>query len=124
MRHLRDAAQPTPRTTTNDLAVTCNACLRSADADLAALIAAGYGDTPLRNLRFVCSGCGAPIRSRSSADRRMPAIDGLAGPSSAQAARVVSPCGCGRVPAMVLTCPAAHIPALLIRGCNPALWVP
>lgn len=59
MRHLRDAAQPTPRTTTNDLAVTCNACLRSADADLAALIAAGYGDTPLRDLRFVCSGCGS-----------------------------------------------------------------
>jgi hypothetical protein len=50
---------PTPRTTENDLAVTCNKCLRSDYADLAWLVATGYGDTPLRELRFVCSGCGS-----------------------------------------------------------------
>jgi hypothetical protein len=82
-RRLADLALPTPRTTENDLAVTCNKCLpRAADgrggrgdgparrqaggarrrsdyADLAWLVATGYGDTPLRELRFVCSGCGS-----------------------------------------------------------------
>jgi hypothetical protein len=59
---LDDFALPTPCTTENDLSVTCNrcfSCFRSVYADIPGLIAAGYGDTPLRSLHFVCSGCGS-----------------------------------------------------------------
>ena len=54
-----DTALPTPRTTAADLSVTCNACLHSANADLAQLVADGFGDVPLIELRFRCAKCGS-----------------------------------------------------------------
>jgi hypothetical protein len=64
-----DLALPTPRTTENDLAVTCNRCLRSVYADLPALIATGYGDVPLREPRSCAPRAAAAIRSRSCMER-------------------------------------------------------
>ena len=43
-----------------DLLVCCRAagCLRSAWADMAAVVAAGHGATPVVRLRWRCGGCG------------------------------------------------------------------
>ena len=41
-----DTALPTPRTIANDLSVTCNICLHSANADLAQLVAEGLIEEP------------------------------------------------------------------------------
>ncbi len=40
------------------LNVVCNACQHVAEVDVPALIAAGRGDVPLIELRFVCGACG------------------------------------------------------------------
>jgi hypothetical protein len=54
-------ALPTPASTLAAgyvrVLVWCKACRHRADADLPALIAAGRGDTPLRELRFQCTRC-------------------------------------------------------------------
>lgn len=55
---------PTPRTTHAAglrLLVWCTGCQHQVDADLEALIAAGRGDVPLRQLRFRCSRCGGRL---------------------------------------------------------------
>lgn len=56
-----DQPLPTPRMYLHgpDLAITCNACLHSTHADMAALVAAGKGDVPLIELRFRCAKCGS-----------------------------------------------------------------
>jgi hypothetical protein len=41
--------------------VWCKACRHRCEADLAALVAGGHGDVPLRALRFRCSGCGSQL---------------------------------------------------------------
>jgi hypothetical protein len=41
--------------------VWCKSCHRQAPADLEALIAAGKGDVPLINLRWLCSNCGSRL---------------------------------------------------------------
>lgn len=52
---------PTPRCTLRTgyvcVHVWCKACRHVADADLKALIAAGRGDLPLKDLRFRCTSC-------------------------------------------------------------------
>jgi hypothetical protein len=53
---------PTPRTTLHcryvRVLLTCWSCKHQRDADLADLIAAGLGDTPLVHLRWRCAKCG------------------------------------------------------------------
>jgi len=39
--------------------VWCNACHHQAPADLQAIIDAGLGDVPLKDLRFRCAQCGS-----------------------------------------------------------------
>ena len=52
---------PTPRSTLRTgyvrVLVFCKACRHQANADLDALISAGHGDVPLRELRFRCTNC-------------------------------------------------------------------
>lgn len=54
---------PTARTTLRAeyvcLLVWCTSCHHQAPADLRALVDAGRGDVPLRDLRFRCTGCGS-----------------------------------------------------------------
>ena len=56
-------ALPTPRTTLRcryvRMLLTCWSCRHQRDADLAGLIAAGRGDTPLMQLRWRCAACGS-----------------------------------------------------------------
>ena len=57
---MSDAA--TPRTTLAahaTLHVICRTCQRERQADLAALIEAGHGGTPLPALRWRCQACGS-----------------------------------------------------------------
>ena len=56
-----DTVLPTPRTTSGvaDLVVTCNTCRHNANADLARLVADGFGDVPLLDLRRVLGRPGA-----------------------------------------------------------------
>ena len=41
--------------------VWCKSCHRAQDADLAALIAGGRGDTPLVQVRWRCGNCGSRL---------------------------------------------------------------
>ena len=54
---------PTPRSTLRcryvRVLLTCWSCKHRRDADLAGLIAAGRGDTPLVQLRWRCAACGS-----------------------------------------------------------------
>jgi hypothetical protein len=53
---------PTPRTTLRAhyrVTIYCKHCTNSSQLDLPALIAAGYGDTPLLDLRLKCQRCGS-----------------------------------------------------------------
>ena len=53
-------ALPTLRTLGGHvLVVICNGCQHAAEADQAALIAAGRGDVPVIELRFRCGACGS-----------------------------------------------------------------
>ena len=55
------ATLPIPCTTIGhaELSAICDACERAVVVDLAALIAGGRGDTPLRSLRLRCARCGS-----------------------------------------------------------------
>jgi hypothetical protein len=53
---------PTPRTTLRArcrVSIYCNHCSNSSQLDLEGLIAAGYGDTALLDLRLKCQRCGS-----------------------------------------------------------------
>ena len=52
---------PTPRDYLRgpDWQVYCKDCLHKSYADMETLVDAGFGDTPLIELRFVCSACGS-----------------------------------------------------------------
>jgi hypothetical protein len=53
---------PTPRTTLRAhcrVTIYCKHCTNSSQLDLPPLIAAGYGDTPLLDLRLKCQRCGS-----------------------------------------------------------------
>jgi hypothetical protein len=56
---------PTPRTTLRcryvRVLLTCWSCKHQRDADLAGLIAAGRGDTPLVQLCWRCAACGGRV---------------------------------------------------------------
>jgi hypothetical protein len=41
------------------LSVRCHACLHRALADLQAIVDAGRGDVPVKDLKFRCTGCGS-----------------------------------------------------------------
>jgi hypothetical protein len=43
------------------VSVRCHACLHRAAADLRAIIAAGQGDRPVKDLRFRCTSCGSRL---------------------------------------------------------------
>ena len=66
---MNDTALPTARSMLpNDswlcLSVRCRGCLHQALAELQAIVDAGRGDVPLKDLRFRCTECG---NSRTSA---------------------------------------------------------
>jgi hypothetical protein len=58
-------ALPIPRSTLRVgyvyVRVWCTPCRHQAPADLQALVDAGHGDVPLKDLRFRCSNCGSRL---------------------------------------------------------------
>ena len=61
---MNDTALPTARSMLpNDswlcLSVRCRGCLHQAFADLQAIVDAGRGDVPLKDLKFRCTKCGS-----------------------------------------------------------------
>jgi hypothetical protein len=45
------------------LSVSCRGCLHRALADLQAIIDAGRGDVPIKDLKFKCTECGSSLTS-------------------------------------------------------------